>query len=88
MLIKLASSLFSACPTTPNYLVSAPKPGGNGVLVKNFNGPITNLRLCDSESFGFLHLLINDITSSCTAVCSLCISTPNGLLTLNAGERI
>jgi hypothetical protein len=88
ILMKYASSSFAACPTTPNYLISAPAPGSNGILVNNFNGPITTLRLCDSGLYGFLHLLINDITSSCTAACSLCYSTPNGLLTLNAGEKI
>ena len=49
LLIQYGLAILPSCPTTPNYVVTAPVPGTNPKLMGvsgGFNGPVTKLSFC------------------------------------------
>ena len=46
LLIQYGLAVNPSCPTTPNYVVTAPAPGTIPVLMGGFNGPVMKLSFC------------------------------------------
>ncbi len=50
LLIQYGRAANPSCPTTPNYVVTAPAPGLTPRIMHSFNAPVTKLSFCESNN--------------------------------------